>query len=51
MIGWSGHIWAELGKTGRDLEHGTFYPGGEKERILSYLGMCSFFFMPGCNRA
>jgi len=37
-----GYVWAEPGRTGCDLECGTFYPSGEKERFLSYLGMTSY---------
>jgi len=33
-----GYIQAEPGRTGLDLEHGTFYPGGKKEWVLSYPG-------------
>jgi len=27
------YVWAELGRTGRDLERGTFYLGVEKEHF------------------
>jgi len=53
VIGWTsttplsphflpGYVRAEPGRTGRDLERGTFYPGVEKEWFLSYPDMTGY---------